>query len=207
MTSTPNYPHPAPTLALCDRSADMLCEELDTLHHIKSTVKHTPYLTKHSEPANYDISFKESITMRLRYLYDMRRYHRKRALYYYRLTTMLPAPSPLALSMYQEKYLYHERRTNKITTSIQYTKARTMPNKQPDFDLPTLKAIPIENFVEITSSGTFSIREERTPSCHYYENTNRWHDFGTDEGGDVIDLVMKLHTLNFIEACKYLSNI
>lgn len=48
-------------------------------------------------------------------------------------------------------------------------------------------------------------RDERTPSFKVDYAKNLWHDFGTDEGGSIIDLVMKMQQCNFIQAFKRLS--
>jgi len=72
-------------------------------------------------------------------------------------------------------------------------------------DLERIKETPITDFVEVNRAGFFALRDERTPSCKYYADKNRWHDFGTGEGGTVIDLVMKLYDCSFKEAIKKLS--
>lgn len=42
--------------------------------------------------------------------------------------------------------------------------------------------------------------EEKTPSLKAYKNHTRWHCFGCDAGGNVIDFVMRLFGLNFRQA-------
>lgn len=51
------------------------------------------------------------------------------------------------------------------------------------------------------------VHNEKTPSCTIYHEQNRWHCFGCSEGGDVIDLVMKMHGHTFKEAITYLLNL
>lgn len=75
------------------------------------------------------------------------------------------------------------------------------------FDIERIKQVPLDNFVEINPQGKFKVRDERTPSCHWYKNNNTWVDFGGENRKmDVIDLVMILHKLDFISACKMLNN-
>lgn len=49
-------------------------------------------------------------------------------------------------------------------------------------------------------------RKETDPSFKVSLVLNRWYDFGIGEGGNVIDLVMKLNALNPIEALQNLDN-
>lgn len=51
---------------------------------------------------------------------------------------------------------------------------------------------------EVGASGKFALRDERTPSTHAYED--HYWDFGSGEGGDLIDLVMKLEGCTFNQA-------
>lgn len=75
------------------------------------------------------------------------------------------------------------------------------------FNIEKLKNVPIDNFVEVNGQGKFKIRDEKTPSCYWYKNDNTWVDFGGDNRKmDVIDLVQKLHKIDFISACKLLNN-
>lgn len=49
-------------------------------------------------------------------------------------------------------------------------------------------------------------RAERTPSFKVDYNKNLWYDFGSGEGGSIIDLVMKLNGCNIGEAIAKLEN-
>ena len=51
----------------------------------------------------------------------------------------------------------------------------------------------------------FAIRNEKTPSCNYYPENNSYYDFGASEGGDSIDLYMKIYGCDFKEAVNSLS--
>lgn len=50
------------------------------------------------------------------------------------------------------------------------------------------------------------LREERTPSFKVDYNQNVWYDFGTGEGGSIIDLVMKLERCDLQQAVAKLEN-
>lgn len=47
-------------------------------------------------------------------------------------------------------------------------------------------------------------RNETEPSFYVNINKNVWYDFGEDEGGTVVDLIMKLHNISIIEALNIL---
>jgi len=80
-------------------------------------------------------------------------------------------------------------------------------------DLDKIKAIDIRQIlskynVKITNSYgnrlRFSIRKEKIPSCTAYLDQNTWWDYGTNQGGSVIDLVMAIEHCSFKEAVKKL---
>jgi len=49
-------------------------------------------------------------------------------------------------------------------------------------------------------------REDRNASFKVDYQKNLWHDFGTNEGGSIIDLVMKMENCSFQEAANKLGN-
>lgn len=49
-------------------------------------------------------------------------------------------------------------------------------------------------------------REERTPSFKVDWNANLWHDFGTGEGGSIIDLVAHMENCSVAEAIRQLES-
>lgn len=80
-----------------------------------------------------------------------------------------------------------------------------------------IKNIPIRDYLK--NQGTYPakeysgygmyrspFRDERTPSFKVDYNLNLWHDFGSGEGGSIIDLVMKLDRCPFIDAIEQLRN-
>jgi len=64
----------------------------------------------------------------------------------------------------------------------------------------------VGEFVKITREFvSCPFHRERTPSLKVNKEETLWHCFGCGEGGSVIDLVMKLNNMSFVEAVKYLS--
>jgi len=44
------------------------------------------------------------------------------------------------------------------------------------------------------------IRDEKTSSFHIFVDSQRWHDFGSGEGGDVFDFIAKVENISLSEA-------
>jgi len=82
--------------------------------------------------------------------------------------------------------------------------------------LEKARAHPIINFAEnfgmrLRPAGKRFVslcpfHNEKTPSFMVYPETNSFHCFGCGEHGDQINLVMKLHGIDFISAVKLLNN-
>ena len=80
-------------------------------------------------------------------------------------------------------------------------------------DIQKLQALPIE---EVASALGLSVSHHKSlcpfhsdshPSLTYHRGKNRYRCFVCDAHGGVIDLVMKYLNKNFIEACKWLSEV
>ncbi|MDR2918790.1 MAG: mobilization protein, partial [Tannerella sp.] len=74
-----------------------------------------------------------------------------------------------------------------------------------------IKSIPIREYLNNTGIhpvkdyGYYGMyhcpyREDRNASFKVDYNKNVWYDFGTNEGGSIIDLVMKMENCSFHEA-------
>lgn len=50
------------------------------------------------------------------------------------------------------------------------------------------------------------LREDNNPSFKVDYNKDLWHDFGIDEGGSIVDLVMKIESCSLAEALRRLEN-
>lgn len=100
---------------------------------------------------------------------------------------------------------------NKLSRKLETLKAElnSKPGKE-NYNIDELKKVPIDMITEV-GSNRFIIdnpfREEASPSnsLYWYKNNNRWHDFGTDKNGDVIDLVMAKYKCGLKRACEILS--
>lgn len=79
-------------------------------------------------------------------------------------------------------------------------------SKKRQKDVSEVKIIPITNFIEFNRAGFAPCiwHEEKTPSMKYYSRTNTVYCFGCAEGGDVVDVFMKLQGVSFNEAIKML---
>lgn len=68
----------------------------------------------------------------------------------------------------------------------------------------------ISGYVELKKAGKdyrglSPFRQERTPSFFVSPDKQIWHDFGANEGGDVISFVMRLEGLSFPETLEMLA--
>ena len=84
-------------------------------------------------------------------------------------------------------------------------------------NIQDVKSISIKDYLQsqgISPSKEYSgygmyrspLRDERTPSFKVDYNRNLWHDFGSGEGGSIIDLVMKMLNYSSSQAMQYLSS-
>lgn len=94
-----------------------------------------------------------------------------------------------------------------------YVRPKTSgPNHVTQEEIELARNIPITSLVggKTRRSGKHfmtlcPLHKERTPSFVVYPD-NRFYCFGCNEGGDSIDLVQKLHGLDFVDAVKQLIN-
>jgi hypothetical protein len=105
------------------------------------------------------------------------------------------------------------RLTNKIQcleSEIRYIKSIGSKTEAKQIDISTIKQIPIYDILGISKERSYNkhilcpIRHEKTASFKIYNN-NSWYCFGCSEGGDVIDLYMKINNCDFKTAIKRLS--
>lgn len=94
-------------------------------------------------------------------------------------------------------------------------KFRALPNTSKtknSFDVEAIKAIPISAILETEPGFKAPDREtylcpihnEKTASAMWYKKDNRIHCFGCDLDEDVIGLYMKMHGVDFPDACRAL---
>jgi hypothetical protein len=81
-----------------------------------------------------------------------------------------------------------------------------------EFDIEAANQTPVESLISdrhIRRSGrsfftNCPFHEEKTPSFCIYPDGKGYFCFGCNEGGNAINFVMKLYTLDFIQAVKFL---
>jgi hypothetical protein len=161
-------------------------------------------IVNHGNPEDYGLNQKEAWEMRLKYLNDKEKKFSK-SVSDWTTIVMKSGKDDWVPRMYWSEM---NERLKKIRRNIIFIKSliRGEKDTRQKFDIETIKQVPINVIVEVGANNFFKIRDEKTPSCYWYKDSNRWVDFGSDEKGDVIDLVIKIHNLSFPEACKFLSN-
>lgn len=88
-------------------------------------------------------------------------------------------------------------------------------NTYKEFNIQDIKNIPITEICSNYGITTHkkgkklycNIRDEKTPSCCIYPETNSWYDFGSNLGGDVISLIATLENITSGEAIQKLGEM
>ena len=80
-------------------------------------------------------------------------------------------------------------------------------DRQGGDDILKAKQYPIQNLVKFNSQNKACClwHEEKTPSMHYYQDTNTVHCFGCGKTADAIDVYRAKHNCTFKEAVKKLK--
>lgn len=185
--------------------------------------RNTPLV--HSNPIDYGLTSVEVYKMKLRYLLD------RQGTKHYLPPIKIPDGRVLREIQYYSDAEYYKSKSNATKDATErelwqslYLLAHNIDKEQnkrilslkrlvkkpetakPDYDVQSLKNIPLDTIVAINSQGFFKVREEKTPSCYWYKKTNTWVDFGGDNRRhDAVDLVQLIHSLTFLEACKFLA--
>jgi len=106
----------------------------------------------------------------------------------------------------QNKYLREEEKEKQRDPNDPTPK--TPQRRRPPLDTESAKTHPIPDILANAGitlvRNKFALRDEKTPSCNYYENNNNYYDFGSASGGDSIDLYMKIYSCDFVEAVRNL---
>ena len=76
-----------------------------------------------------------------------------------------------------------------------------------DIDIARAKEFPLTSLVKVNQAGFIKcpFHNEKTPSCKIFKD-NRFHCFGCQADGDVVDYVMKENNIDFIKAVKRILN-
>ena len=109
-----------------------------------------------------------------------------------------------------ERQIYHLKERGKyLKQSADPATTTTARAPLPPLDTEGAKLHPIPDILANAGiqliRNKFALRDEKTPSCNYYANNNNYYDFGAATGGDSIDLYMKIHGCDFVEAVKSLQ--
>jgi hypothetical protein len=161
---------------------------------------------KHNNPSDYGLTQEEAWKYRLRYLKARLEAFRGYSEAYRVISLAAKSSERWIPEMYrQERQEVVDRLLRDVSYITRLLKGEITQREM--YDLEYIKQIPITNFVEVNRAGFFKLRDEKTPSCKYYEKTNTWHDFGSGEHGSNVDLVMKIYQCSFVEALKMLSTM
>ncbi len=76
-------------------------------------------------------------------------------------------------------------------------------------DIARAKNVPITDYLEFNRAWFANClwHNEKSPSLHYHEGTNRVFCFGCGKKGDSIDVYMAQHNLQFISAVKQMLRL
>lgn len=117
------------------------------------------------------------------------------------------------VNMYGAFYIYDEQRIKeKIKRAERFIRIDEWKRKPPskgtitDVEINAAKQVPLVEISNLSVRNGFAncpFHDEKTASFKIYPD-NRYHCFSCQKNGDVIDLVMHQHNLNFISAVKYL---
>lgn len=111
-----------------------------------------------------------------------------------------------------EKRLVEKEIKNK-TFKLRRLNGETIPDgRLTDEEVVIAKAVPIQTYYAGTlrkSGGRFTglcpFHVEKSGSFFIYKD-NSWWCFGCSQGGDAIEFVMKLHSIDFRQAVKNMTN-
>lgn len=114
-----------------------------------------------------------------------------------------------------EKLLEIDRHLSRLKRLWWLAQGKSPPKDHiTEADIQKAKSVPIENLINgplrkggKVLMGLCLFHNERHPSFCVYPATNRWWCYGCNQGGDTINLIKLLHSLNFPQAVKWLNNL
>jgi hypothetical protein len=82
------------------------------------------------------------------------------------------------------------------------------------FNLDAIKEVPIDSLIPYGPTWRSDqrwtyrcpVHNEKTASFVWYRTQNSWHCFGCNQGGSVIDLLIKIENIDFATACRRLTS-
>lgn len=99
------------------------------------------------------------------------------------------------------------KRLERIIKKHEWSKQPTGDGSITDLDIARAKEFRITEIVTVSRSGFIRcpFHQEKSASCKVH-NDNRYHCYGCGADGDVIDLIMKMFGIDFINAVKKILN-
>lgn len=108
------------------------------------------------------------------------------------------------LSLWQSTF-FHDAYIDEHTKPV-YVSKRT--KSLTDDSIVDARNCPIDRIIEFTNNKAQCIwHNDKTPSLHYYRDTNTIFCFGCSRHGDAIDVYRQVHNCSFNEAVKALKNL
>ena len=109
----------------------------------------------------------------------------------------------------QDQLKANQKQINKFKWILNYLNP---DDRITDDDIEQARQVSLESLIsqELKPAGKNKkcccmFHEDKTPSFIVFPE-NRWHCFGCNEGGSVIDFVMKKENLDFIDAVRLLKD-
>ena len=103
-----------------------------------------------------------------------------------------------------DKSVEEQRSLEKFLATLKWREGNKISE---DVDISIIKSIPMSEILQLNKFGKASClwhSPDKHPSMSYNKKTNRVKCFSCGEGGDVIDVVMKLNECDFKSALKIL---
>lgn len=176
----------------------------DETYYEDIALKNTrPEVPKHNDPSDYGLSREDAIKARLRYLRHILK--REECTFNLCQHVLLTNYSEWTELQLVESGKQLDMIRNKIKSET--NRLKNPGRKAMSYDIASIKRIPIDTLVEVNSAGFFKVRNEKTPSCKWYRTENRWQDFGSGIGGDVIDLYRIINNCDTKTAMKELNQL
>lgn len=162
-----------------------------------------PEVQAHAAPESYGLTREDAIKARLRYLRHILK--KEECTFNLCQHVLLTNYSEWTELQLVESGKQLDMIRNKIKNES--NRLKFPGRKAISYDIAAIKKIPINELVEVNSTGFFKVRNEKTPSCKWYRTENRWQDFGSGTGGDVIDLYAIINNCDTKTAMKELSSL
>lgn len=167
-----------------------------------------PPLPKYQVPEIYGLTYEDKKNMRMRYLRNREQELQDRRRDYLKLKISAHPLSKWLPQIYIDEI---DKQLDKITKEKFFYKTK---KSHVDIDIEELKSrVRIPDLlalhgIQVVNKRFFKLRQnERTASAHFDTDKNVWYDFGSGQGGSVIDLYMLINNSSLSDAIKTLNNL